>query len=175
MKNLNSVTGTMDKKLPQVMDDLHIVLDKTKGTVDNVNVALEDVKKTVANTRDISASTRSIITGNKSKFDNMIASLKIAGDNLKNATAEIRHSPWRLLYKPTAEEVGNLTLYDSARHFADGANSLNDAAEALRDALKDPNAKDDPAKIQSLVDQLDKSFANFNEVEDELWKSVKQQ
>src|SRR5204863_10025364 len=84
MKNLNSATGTIDKKLPQVMDDLHVVLNKAKGTVDSVNVALEDVKKTVANTRDISASTRSIITGNKSKFDNMIASLKIAGDNLKN-------------------------------------------------------------------------------------------
>jgi ABC-type transporter Mla subunit MlaD len=174
MKNLNSATGTLDKKLPVVLDDIHVVLDKSKGTVDSITVALEDVKKTVANTRDITASGRSIISGNKSKIDGMIASLKIAGDNLKNATAEIRHSPWRLLYKPTAAEVANLNLYDSARHFSDGANSLSDAAEALRDALKDPNAKDDPAKIQSLLDQLDKSFANFNEVEDELWKSVKQ-
>src|SRR6185369_8143476 len=95
MKNLNNATGTIDKKLPQVIDDLHTVLEKSKGTVDSINVVLEDVKKTVANTRDITASGRSILVGNKSKFDGMIASLKIAGDNLKAATAEVRHSPWR--------------------------------------------------------------------------------
>lgn len=174
MKNLNSATATIDQKLPQVMNDLHQVLDKSKGTVDSITIALEDVKKTVANTRDITASGRSIISGNRSKIDGMIASLKTAGDNLKNATAEIRHSPWRLLYKPAAGEVANLNLYDSARHFSEGASSLNDAASALRDALKDPNAKDDPKRIQMLVDQLDKSFGNFGQVEDELWKSVKQ-
>jgi hypothetical protein len=31
--------------------------------------------------------------------------------------------------------MANLNLYDSARQFADGAGSLNDAALALRDAL----------------------------------------
>jgi ABC-type transporter Mla subunit MlaD len=172
MKNLNSATGTIDKKLPGVMDNLNIVLDKAKGTVDGVNVALEDVKKTVANTRDISASARSVVSGNKSKLDGMIASLKTASDNLKNATAELRHNPWRLLYKPTPGEVSNLSLYDSARQFAEGANSLNDAASALRDAVKNPNA--DQKQVQTLLDQLDKKFNNFTQVEAELWKSVKQ-
>jgi len=172
MKNLNSATGTLDKKLPVVMDDIHVVLDKAKGTVDSITVALEDVKKTVANTRDITASGKSILASNRSKIDGMIASLKATGDNLKAATTEIRHSPWRLLYKPAPGEVANLNLYDSARQFAEGASSLNDAAAALRDALKDPNA--DQKKVQSLVDQLDKSFENFNQVEDGLWKSVKE-
>jgi phospholipid/cholesterol/gamma-HCH transport system substrate-binding protein len=172
MKNLNSATATVDKKLPAVMDDIHEVLDKAKGTVDSITVALEDVKKTVANTRDITASGRSIISGNKSKFDAMIASLKIASDNLKAATTEIRHSPWRLLYKPAPGEVANLNLYDTARQFSEGASNLDDAASALRDALKDPNA--DKAKVQMLEDELDKSFENFNQVEDDLWKSVKQ-
>ena len=172
MKNLNGATSTIDKKLPPIMDNLNIVLDKAKGTVDSVNVALEDVKTTVANTRDVSASARSIVTGNKSKLDGMIASLKTASDNLKNATAELRHNPWRLLYKPSPGEVSNLSLYDSARQFAEGANSLNDAASALRDALKDPNA--DKKQVQNLMDQLDKRFNNFTQVEAELWKSVKQ-
>jgi ABC-type transporter Mla subunit MlaD len=172
VKNLNSATGTLDKKLPVVMDDIHEVLDKSKGTVDSVTVALEDVKKTAANARDITASGKSILVGNRSKIDNMISSLKATGDNLKAATTEIRHSPWRLLYKPSPGEVANLNLYDTARQFAEGANSLNDAASALRDTLKDGNA--DPARVQALVDQLDKSFNNFQQVEDDLWKSVKE-
>ena len=97
--------------------------------------------------------------------------MKTAGDNLKFATAEIRHSPWRLLYKPKKGEVENLALYDSARQFATGANDLNDAAASLRDALKDPNVKRD--EVQKLVDRLDQSFLGFKEVEEELWKKVR--
>jgi ABC-type transporter Mla subunit MlaD len=172
MKNLNSATATINQKLPELLDKVSGLLTKANTSIDSINTALEDVKSTVANTRDISASARSIIVGNKSKLDGMIASLKATADNLKNASAEIRHSPWRLLYKPTPAEVANLNIYDSARQFADGASSLEDAASSLRDALKD--SKQDPAKIQSLMDQLDKSFENFNEVEDQLWKSVKE-
>jgi ABC-type transporter Mla subunit MlaD len=171
VRNLNEATATVNQKLPPIMDKIDSALTKAQGTVQSINEALEDVKKTVANTRDITASGRSVISGNKSKLEAMIASLKTTGDNLKAASSEIRRSPWRLLYKPGPGEVANLNLYDSARQFAEGANSLSDAATALRDALHDPNT--DKAKLQSLVQQLDKSFANFNEVETELWKGVK--
>jgi phospholipid/cholesterol/gamma-HCH transport system substrate-binding protein len=171
VRNLNEATATVNQKLPPIMDKIDSALTKAQGTVQSINEALEDVKKTVANTRDITASGRSVISGNKSKLEAMIASLKTTGDNLKAASSEIRRSPWRLLYKPGPGEVANLNLYDSARQFAEGANSLSDAATALRDALHDPNT--DKARLQSLVQQLDKSFANFNEVETELWKGVK--
>ena len=101
-----------------------------------------------------------------------IASLKTTGDNLKAASSEIRHSPWRLLYKPGPGEVSNLNLYDTARQFSDGANGLSEAATALRDALKNPNVEKE--EVQKLVDKLDKSFDHFGSVEDELWKQVKQ-
>src|SRR5262249_1717255 len=147
-------------------------LAKSQTTVDSINTALEDIKKVAANTKDITASGRSIVSGNRGKIDSMIASLKATGDNLKAASAEIRHSPWRLLYKPGPGEVANLHLDDPPRQFADGASELSDAANSLRDALKDPTAQQ--ADLQKLVDRLDKSFTHFSSVEDELWKQVKQ-
>ena len=102
----------------------------------------------------------------------LAGSVKEAGDNLKFATAEIRRSPWRLLYKPRPGEVANLNLFDAARDFAEGANNMSDAATALRDALKDPQAN--PDMIKKLVGQLDESFGKFQKVEDELWKRVKE-
>ena len=101
----------------------------------------------------------------------MIAALKNTGDNLEAASIEIRHSPWRLLYKPKKGEIDNLNLYDSTRQFASGANDLNDAAAALRDALKDPNLKQ--ADVQKLVDRLDRTFLGFKQVEEALWKQVR--
>lgn len=172
MANLKEVSGTAKEKLPETMDAAKRLLTRLDETVQNTQGTLEDIKKSMANLKDVSGSARDIISGNRGKIDSMIASLKTAGDNLKAATAEIRHSPWRLLYKPGEGEVANLNIYDTARQFADGANSLDEAALALRDALASKEAK--PEQVKELLHQLDQSFANFKQVEDKLWTSVKE-
>jgi phospholipid/cholesterol/gamma-HCH transport system substrate-binding protein len=169
--NLNSITADMKAKLPGILDHFDTIVTKTTAAVDNARGTLEDIKATVANTRDITNTARSIVDGNRGKFETMIASLKATSDNLKGASAEIRRSPWRLLYHPGPGELDNLELYDAARQFADGAGGVNDAALALRDALNNPNV--DKAQVQQLINRLNTTFSNFNEVEDKLWKSVK--
>ncbi|HWP39905.1 MAG TPA: MlaD family protein [Tepidisphaeraceae bacterium] len=170
--NLRDATGTVRQKLPGMMDKADTLLSKLADAVDQTSVALEDVKKVAANTRDASASVRSILLNNRGKIEAMIASLKTTGENLKHASAEIRRSPWRLLYKPKPGELANLNLYDAARQFADGAGQLNDAALALRDALQDPDV--DEATVQKLMQKLDTTFTNFSSIEQELWEQVKQ-
>ena len=93
-------------------------------------------------------------------------------DNLKATIAEVRLSPWRLLYKPGPGEMANLNLYESARQFSEGANSLDDAAAALRDAMHDPNV--DKAQLQKLLEHLDETFKNFHVAEDKLRTAVQQ-
>jgi hypothetical protein len=131
-----------------------------------------DVQATMASAKDLAASAKAVVVGNKTKLDTMIASLKTAGDNLKEATAEIRRSPWRLLYKPAPNEMANLNVYDAARQFSEGAGQLNDAAGALRDAIKDKQSS--PEELKKLMEKVDQSFANFMQVEDKLYGSVKE-
>jgi ABC-type transporter Mla subunit MlaD len=171
LANLHVATGTLRERLPSILDRVQNSLDTITATVDNARGIMADVKATAANTNAISASVRSLLVDNRGKIDSMISSFKATSENLKEATIEIRRSPWRLLYKPGPDEMANLNLYDSARAFADGAGTLDDAAMALRDSLKDPNA--DPAKVKKLLSRLDDSFANFKLVEDKLWQSVK--
>jgi ABC-type transporter Mla subunit MlaD len=168
--NLKSATATINDKLPATMDAAHQFIARLDDTVKNTSGTLDDVKVSMANFKTVSEKARDVVGGNKGKLDAMIASLKTTGDNLKAASAEIRHSPWRLLYKPGKGEVANLNLYDSARQFADGAGSLNDAALALRDALANKNAN--PEEVKELLKKLDESFANFRQVEDKLWTDV---
>ena len=101
----------------------------------------------------------------------MIQSLKTTADNLEDASAEIRRSPWRLLYQPKEAELANLNLFDSARQFAIGARNLNDASAALRDALADPNITDE--QLRPLVEQLNRSFEQFKRVEQALFEKVR--
>jgi len=172
MADLHVSTTTIKEKLPQLLDDARMVMVKLQGTIDNATIAMEDVKKTVANTRDLTGSARGILVSNRAKFDGIIAGLKASSDNIKHATVELRRSPWRLLYKPNPGELDNLVLFDSAREFSEGANDLNDAVQALRDAV---NSGDVPAEdMQKKIDLLDRSFNKFTGVEQKLWKNVKE-
>jgi ABC-type transporter Mla subunit MlaD len=172
LANLNSITGTAKTKLPKVIDDADAALVKVTDTIDNSRGTLADLKVAMANTKELTGSARSILIDNRGKIDSLIASLKTTSDNLKGASVEIRRSPWRLLYKPAPGEMENLNLFDAARQFAEGANSVDDAATSLRDASRDPNA--DPQHLQKLLDQLNQSFTNFHEVEQKLWQAVKE-
>jgi phospholipid/cholesterol/gamma-HCH transport system substrate-binding protein len=170
--NLNHVTGDIRQRLPEVLDRLHGILAKVDIAVGRATTALTEIQAASGNLDAATGALRSILVDNRSKLNSVIESLKTTSDNLKYASVEIRHSPWRLLYQPKPDEIANLNIYDSVRQFAEGADSLDDAASALRDALKDPNA--DPAQVKRLMEHLDDSFAKFQGVQQKLWKEVKE-
>jgi ABC-type transporter Mla subunit MlaD len=170
LANLHKISGNVKDKLPPILDKFDLLLTKTNGALDHANGALVDVQKVASNLRDATGTLRSVLVDNQSRLNGIIASLKETGDNLKYASMEIRHSPWRLLYQPKEGEVTNLNTYDSIRQFAQGADNLDDASQALRDILKDPNA--DPAQVKKLINNLNDSFAKFQQVQSTLWKQI---
>ncbi|HEX4795009.1 MAG TPA: MlaD family protein [Humisphaera sp.] len=172
IKNLNVTTGSIKDKLPGILDQFSALLTKVDTALTSAKSALDDIQKTVANTRDVSVTLREVVSGNHGKLDAIVTGLKATSDNLKATSIEVRRSPWRLLYKPSPDEMGNLNLYDSARQFAEGAASVSDAATALRDAMKDPQT--DKAQLQKLIDRLDETFKGFHQVENKLWTAVKE-
>ncbi len=149
LANLAAVTTTAKDKLPAVLDKTDSALAKTDAAVAAVQTLLAD---------------------NRHKIDSMIESLKTMADNLRGASAEIRRSPWRLLYKPGPDELANLNLFDAAREFARGAADLSDASAALKAALADPHA--DQERIQTLMKSLDIRAQRFDEVKSKLWNAV---
>ncbi|MFI5382172.1 MAG: MlaD family protein [Tepidisphaerales bacterium] len=172
MANLSSATGSVKDKLPGILDKMDSAMVKVNEVVAGAQEALVDVKKSMENVREATGTLKAIFAGNKGRIDIMIEALKNTGHNLERTTADLRHSPWRLLYQPKEAELSNLTLFDSAREFAIGATSLNDAAQALRDALKEGKA--DPATVADLLKRLDDEFKKFGDAEKKLWNEVKE-
>lgn len=168
--SLATATGALKDKLPSILTRTDELLAKFDSAMTKADQTIDNLRITSEHAKAIGQSTRSLIVQNKSKFDALAASLKTTGDNLKAASAEIRRSPWRLLYKPAPGEMANLNLFDAARQFAEGASDLNEASAALRDATADPDAK--PETITKLLENLDQSFAKFQAAEKELWKRV---
>lgn len=172
MANVNAITTNMKDKLPGIADKVSATLDSFKSTLDNTGTLLVKVQRIADNAESATAALRSILVGNRTRIDDIIKSVAITSTNLENASAEIRRSPWRLLYKPKPNEVANQNLYDTARQFADGSRKLQDAAATLHDTLNDPSAP--PEQIQNLIDELDASFADYKQVEEKLWDEVKE-
>lgn len=170
--NLNSATADIRKRLPDILDQADRLITQLNTTVDGINSSLTDVKHAFVNARQFTGSARDILISNTTRIDDMIAALKKTSDNLQFASEEIRRSPWRLLYKPKPDEMANLNIFDSARQFAQGAQAMADSAGALRDALSLPHP--DQKQIQTLMQQLDASFSNFQSVEKKLWQAVKE-
>lgn len=169
--NINSATGTLKEKLPSTFQKAEQFLETTTKTIDGAKGTLDDIRLAAANIKDGTGEAKSLLVRNRSKIDHMIASLRNTSTNLESASAEIRRSPWRLLYQPKADELSNLNIYDSTREFAGAATNLNDAASAVRDALADPSIT--TQQLQELVNSLDASFAKYKEVETKLWNAVK--
>jgi ABC-type transporter Mla subunit MlaD len=170
MDNIAVITSHAREKLPpltesvqKMINNINTILDKTKG-------AMGDIVATISHAKGLSAGAESWFVSNRGRLDEIVENVNKTGVNLDAAVVEIRHSPWRLFYKPSADEYANLNLYDTARQFAEGAQSMSDAAVALRDSLKDPQA--DPGKVQKLYNDLNDQFQKFNQAEDDLWKQI---
>ena len=172
MANLHQITDTARARLPELLDRANGLIAQATTTIDDAHGSLADVRASIANAKELTASARDVVVNNRSKLDGVIAELKTTGDNLSQATAEVRRSPWRLLYKPGPGELDNLELYDAARQFADGANHVDDAALALKDALRNPSTNAD--QINRLIERLTDAQTHFRGVEQKLWTSVKQ-
>lgn len=171
LANLNTTSGTLKERLPTTIDRVDRFLDTTTQTIDGAKGTLEDIRLAAGNTKDVTAEARSLLTRNRTRFDKIIESLRDTSTNLESASAEIRRSPWRLLYTPKPNEVANLNVYDTARQFAEAAANLNDAAGALRDAAKDPNTSKE--QLEGLMKALDTTFEEYRTVEQAMWKAVK--
>ncbi len=169
--NLSTATGTLKERLPVTFEKVDQFLTKTTATIESASGTLADIRVSAANAKDVTAEVKSILIRNRSKIDNMLTGLRDTSSNLENASAEIRRSPWRLLYQPKADELSNLNIYDSAREFSEAATRLNDAATAVRDAAKDPTLS--PERMKELLDSLDASFEKYRSVESKLWTAVK--
>ena len=90
-----------------------------------------------------------------------LSSARLAADQLKHATAEIRQSPWRLLQRPTTRELESELIYNAAAMLSSAASDLQTASAALRTV--DQSASDED--VARLVGDVTKAMGAYREAE----------
>jgi len=100
-----------------------------------------------------------------------LANARIAAQQLKLATIEVRRSPWKLLYRPEPKELEHELLYEAARSFAVAASDLKAASGSLDRVMANYGQKlggDEPALQQVTQNVLD-SFRNYEKAQQRLF------
>ena len=162
-----------------------------KGAIVNINAATAEIKKaipalitkaqsdlnalhaTLTNSTALTAKARTLLAANQDRINGMIRALHGASVNLKTFAVEIRHSPWRLLYKPSKKDINNVEIYDAVREFDQAAGRLQHAADVLKATAVNPASPAEQTRLHHLMDQLNATFSQFQQVENKFWKAVK--
>lgn len=102
----------------------------------------------------------------------MFANGRLASDQLKLLTTELRAQPWRALIRPSTKELEQQLVYDAARAYADAVSDLRAASETLETMSDLPSGQTpDPARqelLQSLLGELRKAFEQYKVAESQL-------
>ncbi len=184
LANLREVSD----QAPELVENANLLVNKwadaadsvrttLEGTGEKLNAVLEDAEVIAEDMKGIGQDTQStirevhgLIAGNRGKIEQIINRMRDTSATLSLAAAEIRRSPWRLLYRPDGSQRESLDLYDAARRFAEGANALQDAAVALSDAANDQTAN--PEQVEALLLDLQRRFQEFERMERLLYERL---
>src|SRR5690606_26422797 len=99
-----------------------------------------------------------------------LANANMASQQLKLTMIETRRSPWKVLYRPSADELEHELLYEAARSFAVAAADLKAASEAIRRVLDTHGERlaENHDAYQRVERNLLNSLANYEKAQQQL-------
>lgn len=90
---------------------------------------------------------------------------------LKLASIEVRHSPWKLFHQPDPGEVAHENLYDAARSFAMATDDLRAAGEGMKAAVERmPGRLEQDTKFRQMMQsQLIEAMSRYQTAQSRLY------
>ena len=167
---LNALVDTNRPKIDEAVESARQLANKanTEGW-QKVQDALASGQSGLDSFRDAAERASSLLKEQTPEIRTILANARLASDQLKLTTTEVRAAPWKLLGGPTGKkDLENEVLFDAARSYALAASDLKAAAASL-EALSDPNGAGpgsvDRANAAELAKQLEAAFSKYQQAE----------
>ena len=170
------------------LDDGHALISDLRGVVDenrpHLKTSMENVEEVTQRVRDETIDrVHALLDRGQSGLDEAVhvinrvqrdyeiwatdvtdalANANLASQQLKLALIEIRRAPWKVLYRPSPQEIEHELLYDAARSFAMASSDLKSASKSVQRVLEQygEQIEADPELGQRLrghlIDSLDR-------------------
>ena len=202
---VDSILGSADdaaKKLEPVISDAQATIGEAKGMIeenrpkvssilDNVNETTERVKvKTMdqidelldkgslalGSYKEVADNANGLLLSNQPKISSAMSSARDIGVQGKLFVEEIRAQPWRLLKKPSEEDLLREPIYEAARSYARAVSDLRVASEALDAAVLNAATNPDPSaveEIREIAGVVDEAYRRYSEAEKALLERLR--
>jgi ABC-type transporter Mla subunit MlaD len=137
-------------------------------TVPAINAAVGNLQKGSEDFKGGFASLNATLREQEPNLRRSLANFRLASDQIKLASVEIRRSPWRLLYAPKTKELESELFYNAARAYAEAVSDLRAASESLESSTKGAPGDTTPLDgkdVQAIQKRLDEAFKRYDEAE----------
>jgi ABC-type transporter Mla subunit MlaD len=142
-----------------------------------VDALLDEAEGTAANLRQLTADlglvgpdVRALLASVGRDADDLMQALVDTGQNILDASEDLRAHPWKLLNKPDADEIAYENVRNAMQNYVRAMREMNDTASRLRDALGSgaPLDADARARIQEAVGELESARGRYRGAEQRL-------
>lgn len=173
----SAASGT--KKLDAAMDDAKVLAADARAVVAHMrqenlkqidNILSEAEKGTTSFASAMETLDTELVT-RLPDIRALLWDLRQAGAQIKLASMEVRRSPWKLLYRPSGDELGRENLYESARAFAIASSDLRVAGETLKAAMLDApdRFEKDPKFRDTIRDAVTAALGRYETAQKKLF------
>lgn len=148
--NVQELADYLNERARTVGDRVAELVDKGHEAVDDAQAVMDDARATYFEQRP--------------NVQRTLANLRLTSDQLRDTIAEVRRTPWRLLYRPTDRELNFELLYDAARAYAGAVAELRAAASSFESAAAG-DARLAEERVTELLDRLGIAAGGLEEAE----------
>lgn len=150
--------------------------DNPNSLIVQLHLSMEKINTSLENVTAITDVGRRLMVMNRAALQRTIENLKETSDRLRVGIQELLLTPWRL-FQPPAAEMQRLDALEAARHFAEAATFLDDAASRLASVAA--AAEGDRAmlgteeELRELRETLKLAFERFQTAEKYFYEKLK--
>jgi len=196
-------TQTATDKISPAIDDAHGAIEDARSMIDEnrprVARILDNAEQTserirfdsmgkidelldkgtlaLGSYKDVADNANNLIDINRPKINSTLDSTRDIGINGKLFVEEIRSQPWRLLNKPSKEDLEREPLYEAARAYAEAVSDLRVASEALDSAVSSASQGDSQAnaiELARISRLIEEAYGRYEEAERGLLERLRQ-
>ncbi len=147
---------------------------QAKSLTDKLLLTPEKLELTLRDLAGVAKEASAVMRDNRENVDMIMQDLRETSTNAANLTAEIKRRPWRILYRPSEEELRAMELYDSAWAYNLGATELN---RSLRDLMgffaRESKDAARPEDLELAYERVRESLRRQREAEETFWERLR--
>ena len=140
--DLRSAVEEGNPRVQETLAGLQRVVDRVEA--EHLGVALDvlgDAQVAAADLASVAERADRLLAQESPGIGRAVANARLASDQLRQLSFEIRRNPWRILQRPNTKELEGELIYNAAQSHAEAASELEDAAASLEAVLA---ASDNP-------------------------------